>query len=494
MRGYYYPHRVIYQGSGNLDIWSYAPQTKEFTQVTGFDGNDMDPCPLPDGSLLYTSSRDGNYNIYRMDAGKTDPKGRKPGKQLTRFAPSDDERTIMGGVRDLSVSSDGSLAVFVVMNTLYTLDLNDKDALPVAVSFTMGGDSDRDQMRIIDASRNASEAAVHPSGEAVAVVTRGEIFIRSTADEHPSRRVTDTPAREGSLVWSPDGEVLYFTADDDESLGSIYAARVTLSTEDLKPEEPVEETEVAEEEESSETVDAEATESGENAEVVDEATDSEPAEPESDEAEEEEKHETIDYGPIWAGALRFEVSPVLKSDAYVYAPLPSPDGKSMIYKQDRGDVYLLDLESAESRLLFESWSDPECAWAADSVHVVFSKLDLNFNEDIFLLDTRLNEDGSAKQPVNLSKHPDNDHSPRLSADGKVLTFLSDRGSNNWEWDVYAINLDRDLDGMRRYELDAYYEDARSRPRRIGGCLIRMIRRRLSRLRLMRMTRTCVCVD
>ncbi len=461
MRGYYYPHRVAYRGSGNLDLWNYSPSTGEFEQVTGFEGNDMDPCPLPDGSLLYLSSKSGQYNVHRLDAGKTDPKGKRSGKQLTDFQPHDGEHTIMAGVRDLSVSRDGSLAVFVVENTLYTLDLNNRDAQPVAIRINMGTDSDRDQYRSIDASRQVSESAVHPSGDAVVVVARNELFVRSTKDEHLSRRITDTPVRERDIVWSPDGEVLYFTADDEDSLGSIYSVRVTLSSEDLKPEEP------EEAEESADEGDSETTATEEDAssiESTDESVDSEKSSDTDSDAEESsddesEEAETIDHGSRWAGALRFEVTPVVQSDELTYSPTPSPDGKKLIYLQERGDVVLMDIESGEKRVILESWSDPDVVWAADSTHVVFATTDLNFNADIFLLDTRLNEDGSSNDPINLTRHPDLDHSPQLSADGKVLTFLSDRDGNNWEWDVYAIHLDHDLDGMRRYELDSYYEDA-----------------------------------
>jgi tricorn protease len=459
MRGYYYPHRVAYRGSGNLDLWNYSPSTGEFEQVTGFDGNDMDPCPLPDGSLLYLSSKSGQYNVHRFDAGKTDPKGKRSGKQLTDFQPNEGEHTIMAGVRDLSVSRDGSLAVFVVENTMYTLDLNNRDAQPVAVRVNMGTDSDRDLLRSVDASRNVSESAIHPSGEAVAVVARNELFVRSSKDEHLSRRITDTPVRERDIVWSPDGEVLYFTADDEDSLGSIYSVRVTLSSEDLKPDEPEEVSEDAESVDETESEVAEGTESGNVSSEPDESPESDANQAEENSEAEKEKEESIDHGARWAGALRFEVTPVVESQDLTYSATPSPDGKKLIYIKDRGDMVLMDLETNKSRVLLESWSEPDVQWAADSTHIVYSDTDLNFNADIFLLDTRLNEDGSANEPINLTRHPDLDHSPQLSADGKVLTFLSDRGGNNWEWDVYAIHLDRDLDGMRRYELDSYYEDA-----------------------------------
>lgn len=456
MRGYYYPHRWVYEGSGNLDIWKYSPEENEFTQMTGYEGHDMDPCPLPDGSMVYLSSKDGQYNLYKMNEGKSDHKGRNSGKQLTNFKPQNGEQTIMGGVRDLAVSDDGSTAVLVVQNTLYTLDLNDSKALPIAVHVSMGADTDRDMIRSMDVSKRASEAAVHPSGDAVAVVARNELFVRSTADEHPSRRITNSPVRERDIVWSPDGEVLYFTADDEESLGSIYAARVTLSSEDLKPEEPVEDE--AEEVEASEDLDEAESEATLETEADSEDT-TEESGGESDEADEEPEVEKIDHAARWAGALRFEITEVVSGTQLAFAPTPSPDGKTLMYKRDRGDVVLRDLESGDERILLESWSDPEIQWASDSTHVIYSDTDLNFNSDIFLLDTRLNDDGELGQSINLTRHPDIDHSPQLSADGKVLTFLSDRGSNNWEWDVYAINLDRDLDGMRKYELDSYSADA-----------------------------------
>jgi len=461
VRGYYYPHRVVYRGPGNLDIWMFEPGSGEFTQMTGFDGNDMDPCPLPDGGMVYLSSKGGHYNLFRMEAGKSDAKGRKPGKQLTQFAPGEGEHTIMGGVRDLSVSRDGSVAAFVVVNTLYTLDLTDSKATPVAVEFSMGTDSDRDLVRSIDASKRISEGAMHPSGDAIAVVARNELFVRSTAEDYPSRRITDTPVRERDLAWSPDGEVLYFVADDEDSLGSIYAARVTLSSEDLKPaevEEPEDETveeEATEEESVAETEESEiGVETG-----SDDDSDDEEASDDDGIEEAEAEEESVDHAARWAGALRFDVSPVVVDEGLSYGPTPSPDGKKLMYKRDRGDVVIRDLESGEERVILEAWSDPEILWASDSVHVVYSTYDLNFNVDIYLLDTRLDENGDAIEPINLTRHPDLDHTPQLSADGKVLTFLSDRGGNNWEWDVYAINLDSDLDGMRGYELDSYYEDA-----------------------------------
>ena len=52
---------------------------------------------------------------------------------------------------------------------------------------------------------------------------------------------------------------------------------------------------------------------------------------------------------------------------------------------------------------------------------------------------------------------DFDHAPRLSADGKVLYFLSDRDADsNGEDDIFYVFLDRRLDGLRAYELADHF--------------------------------------
>jgi hypothetical protein len=87
---------------------------------------------------------------------------------------------------------------------------------------------------------------------------------------------------------------------------------------------------------------------------------------------------------------------------------------------------------------------------------VYAVEDVWFNSDIWILDALTDN----AKPVNITRHPDFDHAPRLSADGKVLYFLSDRDADsNGEDDLYAVNLDRKLDGLRPYDLADYFTDA-----------------------------------
>ncbi len=461
VRGYYYPHRVAYRGPGNMDIWRFDPGDNAFTRMTSFTGNDMDPSPLPDGSLVYLSSRDGQYNLVRLDAGANDQDAQAI-TQLTHFKPDSElPTTIAHGARDLSVSDDGTTAVFVVWNTLYTLDLSDPHASPKAVEVAFGSDLPRGREERKNLSKEVSEAAVHPSGKAVAQIARGELFIRSTEEGFPTYRVTSTSARERDIAWSPDGTRLYFVADDDESLGSIYAATVSLTREDLdpepeqKPEEKVDEPpdDVA----SDEPADAGDRSGGEEGK-------GEPQADESGEEGEEKKEDQkmkpeIDYAKRWAQALRFDIEPVVRSSELAFRPTPSPDGKKLMYLRERGDIVIRDLETGEDRVVSEQWSEPDILWASDSRHIIYAAVDLDFNADIFLLDTLPDAEGELPKAINITRHPDIDHSPHLSHDGKVLTFLSDRDNENGDWDVYSVYLDLDLEGLPDYELAQYFKDA-----------------------------------
>jgi tricorn protease len=469
IRGYYYPHRVAYRGPGNLDIWRMNGSDGSFDQLTEFAGNDMNPCPLPDGSLIYLSSRDGQYNLVRLDP-NADDQGANSVTQLTHFKPDEDNpTTIAHGVRDLAVSGDGSTAVFVVWNTMYTLDLNNKRATPQAVDIQFGSDLSRGLVQRKNISRNVSEAALHPSGKSMAQVTRGELFVRSAEEDHPTRRISDSNFRERDIAWSPDGVGLYFTADDELSLGSIYYATVSLALEDILPQpEPDEESEQAEdsneqEEAGVETDAIEAFEDQDGDGLSDNPTqeekDSQEEDEESETEEETDEEPKVDYAARWASALRFDIKPVVVDSELAYSPMPSPDGTKLMYLRDRGDIVIRDLDTGDERVVSENWSEPDLQWASDSRHIVFAATDLDFNSDIFLLDTHMGDDGVIPEPINVTMHPDIDHSPQLSHDGKVLTFLSERDNENWEFDVYRVYLDRELDGMRDYEIAQYYEEA-----------------------------------
>ena len=462
--------RPKYHGSGAPKVWKQDLKTNQFTQLTANDHLNADAWPLPDGSVVFISTRDGNNNVFRLPAGSTSD---AQAVALTTFAPAAGQPTIGHGVRDLTVSADGKTAAFVYWDTLYTLDLARSGATPKPVKLSAAADAAELDFQRLNLAREVTEQAVSPDGKTLAVIARGEVFVRSTEEGRPTRRVTFTPGRERGLAWSPDNRVLYFASDDSGTSQIVYAtvslAREDLAAEkkpdDLVPEQagdkkadpdkkPADDAKPADEKKTE--ADAAKADAGE-ADKKDDAKADKPAKP---------KEKKPDYAKRWSEAVRFEVQP-LKPDALAPGrddgvlgpeyrdPVPSPDGHKLLFTRGLGDLVLMDLPTRSCRVLFTGWNEPDAAWAPDSQHIVFAREDVDFNSDIFLLDTTKPD----AQPINLTQHPDLDTSPRLSADGKVLYFLSDRDGENFQFNVYALSLDRALESLRPYELDEYFKKA-----------------------------------
>ncbi|HEB60998.1 MAG TPA: peptidase S41 [Phycisphaeraceae bacterium] len=440
VRGYSAWTRRGYHGSGARNIWRFDKESGNYSKVTNRDGNDGQPHFLPDGSIVFLSDRDGIVNVYRLPP---DADALARPKQLTWFETDD--------VRDLSVSADGSKAVFVVWDRIYTLDLTVDKAAPQRVIVHTAGDLTSMEDFTLDLSSKVSEVALSPDGKTYALVAHGEVFVQAVEGDRPTRRVTDTPWRERDIAWSPDGSELYFVSDRSGS-NSIYAASVILDEKDLQPEEEKPQKSEADEE-SAETA-------SEESEAID-STDndkSETAEKSADSQEEKEKETEEEQPPAprrkqWDQALRFTTRVVLDEPFEDSRPAPSPDGKSLAFVRGNGDLIILDLDSNEQRTLLQYWNLDTYTWSADSSMIAFARDDSDNNSDVWIVPA----DGS-HDPVNISMSPDNDYQPAFSADGKILVFTSDR-ENKDDFDVYAVYLDKTLEGLPRYQLEDYYKEA-----------------------------------
>ncbi|MCP4834523.1 MAG: peptidase S41 [Phycisphaera sp.] len=184
----------------------------------------------------------------------------------------------------------------------------------------------------------------------------------------------------------------------------------------------------------------------EEADVEDDA-----AESKKDDDEEETEADPLLDPARWADALRFDIKPMIETEAGPQRPTPSPDGMSLAFLDGRGDLFIRDLATDVDRLLRAGWdSGIDFRWSQDSRWMVFAQSDLDFNRDVFIVPA----DGGAS-PVNITRHPDNDGSPCLSADGRILAFASER--NDEEYDPYVVFLDRSLEALAEPELDDYFE-------------------------------------
>lgn len=494
--GFYHGwERRHYRGPDAMDVWLHDRTSGEFRAVTERDGDDGNAHWMDDGTLVFMSDREQEtVNLYRL---ALDAEAPQP-QRLTDFDGRD--------VQHFDVARDGGTAVLHVWDTVYTLDLTDKDARPQPVRIRAGDDGrDRYQLKSID--REVTEAALSPDGKTMAYIAYGRVYVRHMDEHSVTRPVTrGSHARHKDLQWAPDGTRLYFTHDGDGT-DSIYRARVALTREEIRrgpaPTEPrrppatpepvaPEEQPAKEPQQEPPPGDDAIADPGPDPDppaaapddpfapvdpglptdppVEPEPTDpvdiperpatgvEEPATPAPEEAVEPEEIPAdlpTDMDPNrWHDGVQFALRPVVQTGHNDREARPSPDGRHIAFRRGRGDLVVMDLHSGDKHTVAESWdSTIHWRWSPDGRHIAYSRNDLNFSANIFIVPA----DGSA-EPVNITRHPRNDLNPRWSADGRKLTFISNRSGDSY--DLYRVYLGRSLERLSQRERAGRYRDAR----------------------------------
>ena len=187
-------YRKHERSSGTSDIWLI--ENGSFKKLTDFNGHDLSPAWQPDGQgYYYISEQDGTLNVW---AGTP---GGQP-RQLTSFEKHP--------VRHLTSSADGLMA-FSWDGDIYTLRDGQQ---PRKLDITINADQYvKDAVKSYETG-DASSMAVSPDGKDVAFVLRGEVYV-TDAKYKTTRRITDTPAQERVVDFSPDGRKLVYDSDRD---------------------------------------------------------------------------------------------------------------------------------------------------------------------------------------------------------------------------------------------------------------------------------------
>lgn len=193
------------RSSGTSDIW--LTKDGKFTKLTDFNGHDLEPVWKADGNSFYfLSEEDGTLNVYER------PVAGNSKKQLTSFTKHP--------VRSLSAAANGTLA-FSWDGDIYTLAPGGQ---PAKVNVKIIGDLyDADRVKS-NPKFGASTMAVSPSGDEVAFVIRGDVYVTDTKYE-TTKRITDTPWQERNVCFSPDGKTLVYDSDKD-GYWQLFTAKV----------------------------------------------------------------------------------------------------------------------------------------------------------------------------------------------------------------------------------------------------------------------------
>lgn len=461
--------RRNYRGPDSRDLWMYDVAARSFSRLTTWPGNDGKARWQNNSTLVFLSDRElETVNVWAMTLDGGESKARR----LTSFEGND--------VHDFDVALGSGTCVLSAWDSLYTLNL--RDSSPAAKPLTLiAAEDEADNFVLKQVGKDVTAAALNPDGKSMAVIAYGQIYVRSTDEKSPTRRVTSGTGRCREIAWSPDGTKLYFSSDEDGSDG-LYVVGVERTRDELKenfkksvtPAAPGSGPEKKPEPEGAAPppVNPEPAPSATPAAVATagEAQANPPSGPDATSKVEppvatapapEPKKDEPDYAKLaerWAKAVRFSIEPLKTGRSGGIGgtnerlPAPSPDGKSIAFRRGRGDVMIMDLASGQVRRLIESWDyGNEFRWSPDSRFIAYAGSDDNFNSDVWIA----RADGSAP-PVNITRHPDVDGAPRWSADGRVLALLSEREG---DFDVFAVYLDKDLESMNSMDLEKYYKDA-----------------------------------
>lgn len=193
------------RSSQTFDIW--MTDKGKFTKLTDFQGHDMNPVWKADGSgYYYISEQDGILNVYESSL---DGKSRK---QLTKFKKHP--------VRFLSASNSGTLA-YSWDGDLYVQKPGGK---PEKLNVELVADQyDGDRVKSF-VNNGATYLAASPSGNELAFVIRGEVYV-TDAKYKTTKRITDTPAQERVVSFSKDGRSLVYDSDRNGYWG-LYLAKI----------------------------------------------------------------------------------------------------------------------------------------------------------------------------------------------------------------------------------------------------------------------------
>ena len=203
------------KGHSHLDESEiYLKKGAAYERLSDGQAKDMWPMWSADGKrLFYMSDRSGAENIWQR------PVGGQP-KQLTKFK---DGRLLWP-----SISYDGKLIVFERNFGIWKCDTSSGEAS--AVEAHLIGTPAGPSTTHLSLTTGFRDLALSPDGKKVAFIAHGEVFAASSKDGGSAARITQTPANESHLVWSPDNHRVVYVSDRD-GVEHLYQYDLRTNTE-----------------------------------------------------------------------------------------------------------------------------------------------------------------------------------------------------------------------------------------------------------------------
>lgn len=192
--------REAYRGAANREIWLYNTNSKSYNKITNFDGNDFNPRWIDDSNIAFISSRNGKYNVFKLNIDATGMPQGQP-QSLTSFNDY--------GVMSMNIG--GNTIILEQFDKVWKMPVAGGN--PVVININIGADYRFDPIEHKTYAGDVSEYLVSPNGKLMALVIRGEVFVKLN-DKEKSRtvRLTNNPYRDQDIAWLNDSTLL-FTSD-----------------------------------------------------------------------------------------------------------------------------------------------------------------------------------------------------------------------------------------------------------------------------------------
>jgi len=196
--------REAYQGSANRDIWLYNTETKTFSALTSFEGQDYHPVWGDNQTLYFISARSGKYNIFSVRIDET-------GKSASEPAQITNEQKDQ--VRFFDVSDDNQSIVYEKDINLYSISTTGGESKKININIATDYRFDPYENKTF--SDQIGGYQVSPDGKYSAFVIHGEIFLTENHKEkNQTRNLSNSPSRERDIAWLND-TALIFSSDRD---------------------------------------------------------------------------------------------------------------------------------------------------------------------------------------------------------------------------------------------------------------------------------------
>jgi C-terminal processing protease CtpA/Prc/Tol biopolymer transport system component len=422
-RGHGDPARRAYRGAANSSLWTYDFASNKHAELTTFDGNDLAP--------MFDANADWVYFLSdRACVGNE--QGRDLGLWKVRYGGGKASLVYHPGgstLRNAAIGNGGKTVVAELGAGFVSIDLATGQATDLPVYGSVDLSTPKVHTRTV--SSGASQLAVSPDGESIAFVAAGDVYVlRKHEDIERCVRVTSDPAPDYSPIWTEDGNALLFISERDGN-GEIYRVR---------------------------TAGTPAPEADEGKEASDKngdgAKQGQDADSEKDSGE--EPQEEVEITPFWL-AREFDFARLTHTDLDEDGLGLSPDGETLAWFVGPNLVVGDPATCQVARTITTGFEAPEYDWSPDSAWLVYAQSDNDFNYDIFLArvdiaDLDPTEPGVT--PVNITRHPDDDTTPRWSPDGRKIGFTSRRMMLD-ETDAWVVFLrSADMERNKRERLEA----------------------------------------